>query len=230
MNTENVFFSNEVRAAGAPAAVLFDLDGTLLDTLQGLASSVNAVLRAHGEPERTSEEVRSFVGNGMRLLVARAVAGGAARPDFESILAEFREHYAAHAAAGSAPYPGIAELLAALRARGVKLGVVTNKDENAARALVERFFPGAFEVVRGGNAGLPPKPDPALPAAALAALGVEPGDALYVGDSGVDADTARAAGLPLLLCSWGFRPRTELETFGARIVDSPSEILAAVAR
>ena len=207
-----------------PKAVLFDLDGTLLDTLPGLAASVNAVLRAHGEPERTLDEVRRFVGNGVRKLIARAAKGGEERPDYAELLAEYRAHYLAHAAEGSAPYPGIPELLAALRARGVKLGVVTNKDEDAARALMEKFFPGVFDVVRGGNAGRPPKPDPATPRAALEALGVRPEEALYVGDTAVDAATARGAGMDLRLCSWGFRPRGELEPLGP-VIDTPSEIL-----
>ena len=210
-----------------PKAVLFDLDGTLLDTLPGLAASVNAVLRKHGEPERTLDEVRSFVGNGVRKLIARAAAGGEERPDYEELLADYRAHYAAHAAEGSAPYPGVPELVAALRARGVKLGVVTNKDEDVSRALMEKFFPGAFAVVRGGNAGRAPKPDPATPRAALEALGVAPGEALYVGDTDVDAATARGAGIPLRLCSWGFRARGELEKLDAPIVDAPAQLLAA---
>ena len=210
-----------------PKAVLFDLDGTLLDTLPGLAASVNAVLRAHGEPERSLEEVRAFVGNGVRKLVARAAKGGEDRPDYTELLAEYRAHYLAHASEGSAPYPGIPELLAALRARGVKLGVVTNKDEDAARALMERFFPGAFDVVLGGNAGRAPKPDPATPRAALEALGVSPAEALYVGDTDVDAATARGAGMDLRLCSWGFRARGDLEKLDAMIVDTPSQLLAA---
>ena len=209
-----------------PKALIFDLDGTLLDTLPGLAASVNAVLREHGEPERTEGEIRAFVGNGVRRLIARAAKGGEERPDYETLLAEYRAHYLAHAADGSAPYHGIPELLAALRARGVKLGVVTNKDEDAARKLMEKFFPGAFDVVCGGNAGRAPKPDPATPRAALEALGVAPKDALYVGDTDVDAATARGAGMDLRLCSWGFRAREDLEKLGAPIVDTPGELLA----
>ena len=207
-----------------PRAVLFDLDGTLLDTLPGLATSVNAVMRAHGLPERTPDEVRLFVGNGVRKLIARSAEGGESRPDYETLLAEYRAHYAEHAAEGSAPYPGIPELVAALRKRGVKLAVVTNKDEDVSRTLIEKFFPGAFDAVCGGNAGRPTKPDPATPRAALAALGVAPEDALYVGDTAVDAATARGAGIPLRLCSWGFRPRGELEPLGP-VIDSPSQIL-----
>ena len=210
-----------------PKAVLFDLDGTLLDTLPGLTAAVNAVLRKHGEPERTVDEVRRFVGNGVRKLIARAAAGGEERPDYEEILADYRAYYDEHAAEGTKPYPGIPELVASLRARGVKLGVVTNKDEGVSRALMETFFPGAFEVVRGGNAGRAPKPDPATPRAALEALGVAPSEALYVGDTGVDAETARGAGIPLRLCSWGFRARGELEQLGAMIVDAPAQRLGA---
>ena len=207
-----------------PRAVLFDLDGTLLDTLPGLAASVNAVLRAHGLPERTLDEIRAFVGNGVRRLIARSAEGGESRPDYETLLADYRAHYAAHAAEGSSPYPGIPELVAALRKRGVKLAVVTNKDEDVSRTLIEKFFPSAFDAVCGGSAGRPTKPDPASPRAALAALGVAPEDALYVGDTAVDADTARAAGVPLRLCSWGFRARGDLEPLGP-VIDSPSEIL-----
>ena len=208
--------------------VLFDLDGTLLDTLPGLAASTNAALRAHGEPARTIDEVRAFVGNGVRRLIARAAEGGEGRPDYEALLGDFRAHYRAHADEGTAPYPGVPELVAELRSRGVRLGVVTNKDEDVARSLVGRFFPGAFSVVVGGNAGRPPKPDPAMPAAALAALGASAAEALYVGDSEVDAATARRAGIPLRLCSWGFRPRGVLEPLGI-VLDTPGEILAAVA-
>ena len=108
----------------------------------------------------------------------------------------------------------------------MKLAVVTNKDEDVSRTLIEKFFPGALDAVCGGNAGRPTKPDPATPRAALAALGVAPEDALYVGDTAVDAATARGAGIPLRLCSWGFRPRKDLEPLGS-VVDAPTEILAA---
>lgn len=213
---------------GRPAAALFDLDGTLLNTLPGLAASLNHALRLHGEPERTLDEVCAFVGNGVRRLVARAANGGESRPDFDAIVADFRMHYAAHAEEGSSPYPGIPELLDGLRSRGVRLAVVTNKDESFACALIERFFPGAFDAVIGATPGRPAKPDPAAPMAALAALHIAPREALYVGDSGVDAATAANAGIPSLLCSWGFRPRAELLAFGP-VVDSPAQILALFA-
>ena len=206
------------------AAVLFDLDGTLLDTLSGLAASVNYALRVHGEPERTLDEVRRFVGNGARRLIVRAL-GGEAHSAYETVLADFRAHYNAHAAEGAVPYPGIPELLDALRVRGIALGVVTNKDEGVSRALVERFFPGAFAAVAGGGTSRPPKPDPAGAFEALRALGASPDATLYVGDSDVDAATANAAGLRFVLCSWGFRPRETLVPLGP-VVDRPGDILA----
>ena len=205
-------------------AVLFDLDGTLLDTLDGLTSGVNHAMRDRGVSERTRDEVRQFAGNGVRKLIARALPGGEDNPDYETALAAFRASYAAHAIEGSTPYPGIPELLADLRARGIALGVVTNKDANVSRALLDHFFPGAFAFVAGGSEGRPPKPDPAGALDALRAMGAEPGEALFIGDSDVDADTARQAGLPAILCSWGFRPRESLEPL-APVVDRPEQIL-----
>lgn len=206
-------------------AFLFDLDGTLLDTMAGLAESVNYALRTRGERTWSVDEVRSFVGNGARLLVARAAAGGESRPDFDDLLSDFRSHYAQHAAEGARPYDGIQKLISALKANGAALGVVTNKDEDVARSLVSRFFPESFSFVAGGNAGRPPKPDPASPLAALKALGAKASETLYIGDSEVDAATASAAGLPFVLCSWGFRPREALEPLG-KVVDSPEALLS----
>ncbi len=208
-------------------AVIFDLDGTLLDTLNGLVATVNHILRAHGAPERTRDEIRSFLGNGQRRLIASALPSGESFPDFESIVLEYRDWYEAHATEGVSPYPGIPELLSTLRARGIALGVVTNKDEGAARALIEHFFPGVFGIVAGGGEGRAPKPDPMVPRLAMNALGAKPDETLYVGDSDVDAATARAAGLPFLLCSWGFRPRGLLVTLG-HVVDHAEEILRHV--
>lgn len=208
-------------------AVLFDLDGTLLDTLSGLAAAVNHVLREHGEPERTRDEVRNFVGNGPRRLIMRAFAGGESRPDLDDLVEEFGVWYRDHAVEGTAPYPGIPALLRDLRAARLRLAVVTNKEEGASRLLVERFFPGAFDAIAGGGGDRPIKPDPAAARRALDALALAPGDVLYVGDSGVDAALARAAGMDFRLCSWGFRPREELERLGM-VVDSPAEILDAI--
>ncbi len=208
-------------------AALFDLDGTLLDTLDGLTDAVNHILRAHGAPERMRNEVRSFLGNGQRRLLSCALPGGESFPGFEAIVAEYCDWYERHAAEGASPYPGVSEVLSALRARGVALGVVTNKDEGAARALIEHFFPGVFGIVAGGGEGRAPKPDPMVPRLAMNALGAKPDETLYVGDSDVDAATARAAGLPFLLCSWGFRPRGLLVTLG-HVVDHAEEILRHV--
>lgn len=205
-------------------AVLFDMDGTLLDTIMDMADSVNHVLTVHGWPVRTTEEVRNFVGNGAGKLIERAVGGAAAPEELPAIVAEYRAWYQTHSYIKTKPYPGIPEVLAALEKAGVKTAVVSNKPDATTRALADRFFPGmpAF----GQREELPPKPSPALVELALAELGVGLGDAAYVGDSEVDVATARNAGLPMIGVSWGFRGREGLAEAGAEvIVDTAGELL-----
>lgn len=204
-------------------AVIFDLDGTLIDSAGGLAAAVNHVMRRHGLPERTKEEIMRFTGNGSRVLIERCI--GAGHPSFESILGEYVAHYAANAFVDTAPYPGITDLVAALRSNGIQVGVATNKDEHIARDLVARFFPGPFPVMGGGD-GRPRKPNPRGVLGLCAEFGVAPEECLYVGDTAVDVETAKAAGMPFILCSWGFRPRGDLEPLG-RVVDDAAEIAAA---
>lgn len=197
-------------------AVLFDMDGTLLDTLADMAAAVNHILSVHGYPLRTVEEVRAFVGNGARKLMERAlppdVTGGA----FEALLEEYRQWYEAHACVKTAPYPGVPAVLAALHRAGVRCAVVSNKPDGATRELAARFFPGlpAF----GQQDGIPAKPAPDMVYHALAELGVEASAAAYVGDSEVDVALARNAKLPLVAVSWGFRGREALEEAGAALV------------
>lgn len=208
-------------------AVLFDMDGTLLDTIMDMADSVNHVLTAHGWPIRTLEEVRNFVGNGAGKLIERAVGGAAAPEELPAIVAEYRAWYQTHSCIKTKPYPGIPEVLAALEKAGVKTAVVSNKPDATTKALAERFFPGmpAF----GQREELPPKPSPALVELALAELGVGLGDAAYVGDSEVDVATARNAGMPLVTVSWGFRGREKLALAGAEtIVDDAEGLLRAL--
>ena len=208
-------------------AVLFDMDGTLLDTIMDMADSVNHVLTVHGWPVRTLEEVRNFVGNGAGKLIERAVGGAAAPEELPAIVAEYRAWYQTHSCIKTNPYPGIPEVLAALEKAGVKTAVVSNKPDATTRALAERFFPGmpAF----GQREELPPKPSPALVELALAELGVGLGDAAYVGDSEVDVATARNAGMPLVAVSWGFRGREKLALAGAEtIVDDAEGLLRAL--
>ena len=205
-------------------AVLFDMDGTLLDTLADMAAAVNHILSVHGYPLRTVEEVRAFVGNGARKLMERALPPDVTGDAFEALLEEYRQWYEAHACVRTAPYPGVPAVLAALHRAGVRCAVVSNKPDGATRELAARFFPGlpAF----GQQDGIPAKPAPDMVYHALAELGVEASAAAYVGDSEVDVDTARNAGLDMIGVAWGFRGRAALEAAGAPLVaDTPEQLL-----
>lgn len=208
-------------------AILFDMDGTLLDTLSDMTDAVNHVLTAHGYPARTAEEVRSFVGNGAARLIARAVPEGLPDEETAAVLAEYRAWYEAHSCIKTAPYPGIPAALAVLRREGARLAVVSNKPDGATRALAAKFFPDLLAF--GQTQGVPTKPAPDMVYRALNALGVEPESAVYVGDSEVDVATAKNAGLPLVAVSWGFRGREALLTAGAETVaDNAAELLENV--
>lgn len=207
---------------------IFDLDGTLLDTLQDLASSVNFALRTHGMPEHSIDDVRRFVGNGVRLLMERAVPDGAANPDFEATFATFREHYMHHSLDTTRPYPGIPETLAELKARGCRLAVVSNKMMAATQELVRHFFPDTIEVAIGEHEaeGIRKKPAPDTVFAALKELNVGKENVVYVGDSDVDIQTAHNAGLPCISVLWGFRDKDFLIQHGAEtFVSTPSGLL-----
>ena len=202
--------------------ILFDLDGTLLDTLADLADSVNHVLASFGYSPRTVEEVRQFVGNGAARLIAQAVPEGA---DPAPVLAAFQSYYSAHCQIKTKPYEGIPELLAALRRAGVRTAVVSNKPDETTRTLAARFFP-ELDGALGQRDGVAAKPAPDMVQAVLSRLGAEPGRALYVGDSEVDVDTARNAGLAMIGVSWGFRGRAALESAGApAVADTPAQLL-----
>lgn len=210
-------------------AAIFDMDGTILDTLEDLRGSVNAALRREGFPERTTEEVRSFVGNGAAKLVERAVPPGTDAETTRRVLDFYRPYYEAHAQIKTAPYPGVPEALAALRAAGVKLAVVSNKPHPATAKLAERYYPGVFDAVIGARDGTAVKPAPDLLNEAMAALGVRPEETVYVGDSDVDVATAKNAGTDGLAVAWGFRAEAFLRERGAeRIVRDTAELIAAV--
>ena len=207
---------------------IFDLDGTLLDTLQDLAASVNYALRQHNMPEHSIDDVRRFVGNGVRLLMERAVPDGAANSDFEATFATFREHYMHHSLDTTRPYPGIPEVLTELKSRGCKLAVVSNKMMAATQELIRHFFPDTIEVAIGEHEaeGIRKKPAPDTVFAALKELGTGKEDAVYVGDSDVDIATARNSGLPCVSVLWGFRDKAFLIKHGAEtFVSKPSELL-----
>ena len=204
--------------------MIFDLDGTLLDTIEDLTDSVNHALRLHGFPERTMTEVRRFVGNGASRLIELSIPDGLANPLFEACLAGFRDHYAENMQK-TRPYPGIPELLTRLSEQSFRLAIVSNKPDAAAKALSREWFGALIDVVIGESAGIPKKPDPATVHMALKALCSAPSSCAYIGDSEVDVQTARNAGIPFIGVTWGFRDRETLIHSGAeRLVDTPGEL------
>ena len=207
---------------------IFDLDGTLLDTLGDLAASVNYALKSHGMPEHSVDDVRQFVGNGVRKLMERAIPDGAANPDFEVTFATFREYYMAHSLDTTRPYTGIPETLEALKARGCRLAVVSNKMMAATQALCHHFFPDTIEVAIGEDEarGIRKKPAPDTVFEALRQLNVGKSGEVYVGDSDVDIQTAANAGIPCISVLWGFRDRDFLIRHGAQtLITAPQELL-----
>lgn len=204
---------------------VFDLDGTLLDTLEDLCDSTNFALMSAGLPERSLDEVRRFVGNGIRKLIERAVPEGTDAELTDRVFAAFKAHYTANCENKTAPYPGIHELLQDLKARGAKLGVVSNKADKPAKKLIAHYFPGAFDSVVGEREGVRKKPAPDSVFETARSLGCEMADTVYIGDSDVDFRTAENAGCKCVLVSWGFRERSLLESFGAPVADSAQELL-----
>lgn len=211
---------------------VFDLDGTLLNTLEDLTISVNAAMRFAGHKERTKDEVRSFVGNGIRLLMLRALdmkesgtESAAEEEKFQTAFGYFKEHYAKHLSDHTAPYAGVEEMLRRLCAAGKKTAVVSNKADFATKELCRRYFGSLVGVALGENeaAGIRKKPAPDSVFAAIGTLGGK--NAVYIGDSEVDIETAKNARLPCISVCWGFKDKDFLAAHGAsRIVSDPSEI------
>ena len=207
--------------------VIFDLDGTLLDTLDDLADAVNWALKQEQLPRRTREEVRAFVGNGIRNLIERAVPAGTEAAQTDRVFAGFKDRYAGHCADKTRPYPGILELLARLRAEGIRTAVVSNKADFAVQTLCRDYFPGLVDCAVGERAGIPKKPAPDSVQEVLRALKISREQAVYVGDSEVDVVTARNAGMDGILVLWGFRDRQTLERAGAKTFAATAEELCA---
>ena len=209
--------------------LLFDLDGTLLDTLDDLRDSTNHALRTFGFAERSREEIRSFVGNGVCNLMRKAVPADTPDEVFEAVFAEFRAHYAEHWRDSTQPYPQIMDMLGALKARGYRMAVVSNKSDAEVKKLAQDFFGDLLLAAVGDRPGVPRKPEPDAVFRTLEELGGAPERALYIGDSEVDVRTARNANVGLVAVSWGFRSRQELVQAGADcIIDSPLELLSLV--
>ena len=205
---------------------IFDMDGTILDTLTDVTNSLNWALEKNGLAPRSINEVRLMVGNGVKHLVECAVPKKTPPALFEKVLADNKEHYAAHCNENTRPYPGIMELLRTLKDAHVKLAVVSNKPDVAVQELVRDVFEGLFDVAYGQKDEIPRKPDPALVKLALKDLGGADGhDAVYIGDSETDIKTAQNAGLPYLLVLWGFRTKDELEAAGGKdFITSAAEL------
>lgn len=204
--------------------MLFDLDGTLLDTLGDLTDAVNAALGALGRPHRTEDEVRSFVGNGVGLLARRALGG---EGGVERFLSVFTDHYDRNMMARTRPYPGVIELLTALKATGVRVAVVSNKYDSAVKALCAHYFGDLVQSAVGEGNGVAKKPAPDGALKALKALGAEREGALYIGDSDVDVQTAHNAHLRCAAVTWGFRDREALAAAGAEyLIDEPAQLMA----
>ncbi|MGN8967423.1 HAD family hydrolase [Intestinimonas sp. HCP28S3_D6] len=210
-------------------AVIFDLDGTLLNTLDDLAASTNRALTHFDLPQRSLDEVRQFVGNGVEKLIRRAVPAGTDETLTLDCLEWFKKDYMVHMRDQTAPYPGILKLLKQLQNNDCKVGVVSNKFDGAVKELCREHFGGLLPVAIGERPGAQKKPARDLVDLCVAELGVHPDHCVYVGDSDVDIQTAANAGLPCLSVSWGFRSRDFLMAHGASaIIDTPEDLFRAL--
>lgn len=210
--------------------IIFDLDGTLLNTIDDLTAAGNHVCAAHGWPTYTPEQFKRMVGSGIPTLVKRFAPDGLSDEEVAGALAEFSAYYNDHKADKTAPYPGIPQLLSALKGAGIHMAVLSNKAHTFAGPVVEGYFPGIFEAVQGALPDAPLKPDPTLLHALMEKIGAKPGTTLFVGDSDVDVLTGKNGGLTVCGVLWGFRDRPELEGAGADwIVRAPDQLTAIVA-
>ncbi|MBR4940990.1 MAG: HAD family hydrolase [Clostridia bacterium] len=196
-------------------AVIFDLDGTIADTLEDLKNSVNYAVGLCGVAPYDTPTVQSFIGTGAANLIRKALLENIEPELFEKILTEFRSHYMAHVMDNTVAYGGVTEMLSDLKSRGFKLGVASNKPMAGTSAIANALFPGVFDFVLGEQSGTPRKPEPDMVRIVLSKLGVD--SAVYVGDSDVDVLTAKNAGLPCVCVTWGFRNEEQLKAAGAEV-------------
>lgn len=207
-------------------AVIWDLDGTLLDTLEDLMNSVNYGLEGFGMQTITLEMTRRFVGNGVGRLIELAVPKGTDKETTEKVLARFKGHYEEHSLDKTRPYEGVVDVLKRLKEKGYKMAIVSNKIESAVGELAEKFFEGLIDVAIGETPDIPKKPAPDMIFKALDELGVNKDEAIFIGDSDVDVATGINSGLHMLTVLWGFRDEDELTEAGAKIfIRKPEEIL-----
>lgn len=205
---------------------VFDMDGTILNTLEDLADSTNYALKTNGLPERTIDEVRRFVGNGIRLLIERAVPKDSDVELTDKVFDTFKEYYKTHCAVKTKPYDGIKDVLSELRKAGCLTAVVSNKADFAVQDLCRDYFEGLFDIAVGERDGIKKKPAPDSVFEVLSKLNIDKADAVYIGDSDVDFDTSVNAKMDVIMVGWGFRDEEFLRERGAeRIIKQPSEIL-----
>ena len=209
---------------------IFDMDGTILNTLDDMTDSLNVILEKYKLPLHTLDEVRFMVGNGIPKLIERAIPQGRENSEFDKILADFIAYYEEHCAVKTAPYDGIPECIKTLRAAGIKIAVNTNKVEPAAIALCDDYFPGLFDIISGSRPGMPPKPAPDGIYEILARAGMDGKSggqkAVFIGDSDVDMQTGMNAGLDVIGVDWGFRGKKFLEEHGASVIMMKAQELA----
>ncbi len=206
--------------------IIFDMDGTLLDSLTDLQNTLNYCFREVGFPERNYQEVRSFVGNGLRKLIERAAPKGTSDEKIDEILSMFRAHYMIHCADFTAPYEGIYEMLDSLKKAGYKMAIVSNKADATLKVLSKQFFGEYIDVAVGEREGMNKKPAPDLVYLAMEEIGATKDDTVYIGDSEVDYQTAVNSGLPCISVLWGFRDRELLQEYGADcFVKEPMEVV-----
>lgn len=206
--------------------IIFDLDGTLLDTLTDLANSVNYALEKYQLPTHSEDAVRQMVGNGVTVLMERAIPGGHSFPEFENCLRDFKAHYEIHKKDFTKPFPGIMDFLKNAYESGCRMAVVSNKFDLAVKGLCQDFFSPYITTAIGESAQTAPKPAPDTVLAAMEELNASPNQCVYVGDSDVDIATAKNAGIPCISVSWGFRTRQFLQEHGATIIVNNIEELS----
>ena len=209
-------------------AAIFDLDGTLLDTLGDIADSMNAVLTRMGYPTHPIADYRYFVGDGVDMLIRRVLPPDRAETDDRVTAGRLmREEYGNRWSVRTRPFPGMGEMLTNLAARGLKLAVLSNKDDHFTRQIIAHYFPaGTFAAVAGSKPGIPRKPDPTAALDIARRLEAAPGACLYLGDTNTDMQTAKSAGMFAVGVLWGYRPRAELEASGARrVVSRPADVM-----
>lgn len=207
--------------------VVFDLDGTLLDTAEDLADSVNFALEQASLPLRSLDEIKRFVGNGVENLVRRASGENISEQAFQRVLSDFRTHYAKNLSNKTAPFPGVIQLLHQLHEKGVCIAIASNKYQRGVEELCELYFPGLYNIALGEREGVLRKPDPSIIFTAIKEMGGNNSQTLYIGDSEVDGETAKNAGIDFIGVSWGLRPKSLLFESGAKQVVDTAELLAA---